>query len=177
MSLLVIGCAHRSRQTRRRCPGGSQPLAETLASLPRELERGGEGALRSGALRIGVVLFYEACLKSRSDFGGRLERLIDGLFPRDAVHYWRVSRAVGSASYRPLIRDVRRVWLHAQPGSEEAAFDKQGLVLDLLQAVPDDLDQVGEAGHGEVGQDAALEHGPDPFSWFAIVHAALGGRV
>jgi hypothetical protein len=24
--------------------------------------------------------------------------LIDGLFPRDAVHYWRVSRAVGSAS-------------------------------------------------------------------------------
>ena len=25
------------------------------------------------------------------------------------------------------------------------------------------LDQVGEAGHGEVGQDTALEHGPDPF--------------
>src|SRR6266576_5404682 len=86
MSLLVIGCAHRSRQTRRRCPGGSQSLAETLASLPQELERGGEGALRSGALRIGVVLFDEACLKSRSDFGGRLERLIDGLFPRDAVN-------------------------------------------------------------------------------------------
>jgi hypothetical protein len=72
-------------------------LAETLASLP-ELERGGEGAQRSGALRIGVVLFDEACLKSRSDFAGRLERLMDGLFPRDAVHYWRVSRAVGSAS-------------------------------------------------------------------------------
>jgi len=29
--------------------------------------------------------------------------------------------------------------------------------------VPDDLDQVGEAGDGEVGQHAALEHGPDPF--------------
>src|SRR6266568_3483511 len=69
-----------------------------------------------------------------------------------------------ASSYRSLIRDVRRVWLHAQPGSEEAAFYKQGLVLDLLQAVPDDLDQVGEAGHGEVGQDAALEHGPDPFN-------------
>src|SRR5439155_19455967 len=57
MSMLVIGCAHRSRQTRRCCraPGGSQSLAETLASLPQELERGGEGALRSGALRIGVV--------------------------------------------------------------------------------------------------------------------------
>ena len=81
MSLLVIGCAHRSRQTRRRCPGGSQSLAETLASLPQELERGGEGALRSGALRIGVVLFDEACLKSRSDFGGRLDRLIDGPVP------------------------------------------------------------------------------------------------
>jgi hypothetical protein len=97
MSLLVIGCAHRPRHTRRCCPGGSPSLAETLASLP-ELERGGEGAQRSGALRIGVVLFDEACLKSRSDFAGRLERLMDGLFPRDAVHYWRVSRAVGSAS-------------------------------------------------------------------------------
>src|SRR5260370_11191107 len=82
-----------------------------------------------------------------------------------------------NAAYRSLIRDVRRVWLHAQPGSEEAAFDEQGLVLDLLQAVPDDLDQVSEAGHGEVGQDAALEHGPDPFSRFAMVHAALDGRV
>src|SRR5260370_18584124 len=67
-------------------------------------------------------------------------------------------------SYRSLIRDVRRVWLHAQPGSEEAALDKAGLVLDLLQAVPDDLDQVSEAGYGEVGQDAALEPGPDPFN-------------
>ena len=36
-------------------------------------------------------------------------------------------------------------------------FDEAG-VLDLLQAVPDDLDQVSEAGDGEVGQHAALEH-------------------
>src|SRR5512135_2259799 len=64
--------------------------------------------------------------------------------------------------YRSLIHDVRRVWLYAQPGSGEAAFDEQGLVLDLLQAVPDHLDQLGEAGHGGVGQDAALEYGPDP---------------
>ena len=86
MSLLIIGCAHRSRQTRRcrRAPGRFAAPGRTLASLPQELERGGEGALRSGALRIGVVLFDEVCLKSRSDFGGRLERLIDGLFPRDA---------------------------------------------------------------------------------------------
>ena len=66
-------------------------------------------------------------------------------------------------SYRLLIHDVRRVWLQAQPSSGEAAFDEAGLVLDFLQAVPDDLDQVGEAGDGEVGQGAALEHGPDPF--------------
>jgi hypothetical protein len=48
-----------------------------------------------------------------------------------------------------------------QSGSGEAAFDEAGLVLDLPQAVPDDLDQVGEAGDGEVGQHAALEHRPD----------------
>src|ERR1022692_425040 len=71
--------------------------------------------------------------------------------------------AMINLSYRSLIPDVRQVWLQAQPGSGEAAFDKPGLVLDFLQAVPDDLDQVGEAGDGEVGQDAALEHGPDPF--------------
>ena len=58
------------------------------------------------------------------------------------------------------------VWLfgpvQGQPCSGETAFDEAGLVLDLLQAVPDDLDQVGEAGDGEVGQHAALEHRPDP---------------
>jgi len=47
-------------------------LAETLASLPQELERVGEGALRSGALRISVVLLGEVCLKGRSDFVGGL---------------------------------------------------------------------------------------------------------
>jgi hypothetical protein len=36
-------------------------------------------------------------------------------------------------------------WFQGQPCSGEAAFDEAGLVLDLL-AVPDDLDQVGEAG-------------------------------
>src|SRR5207253_2840124 len=34
---------------------GSQSLAQTLASLPQELERVGEGALRGGALRISLV--------------------------------------------------------------------------------------------------------------------------
>jgi hypothetical protein len=52
--------------------------------------------------------------------------------------------------------------VQGQPGSGEAAFDEAGLVLDLLQAVPDGLDQVGEAGGGEVGEHAALEHRPDP---------------
>jgi hypothetical protein len=32
--------------------------------------------------------------------------------------------------------------VQGQPGSGEAASDEAGLVLDLLQAVPDDLDQV-----------------------------------
>jgi hypothetical protein len=66
---------------------GSQPLAETLAGLPQELHRVGEGALRSGALRISLVLFDQVCLKSRSDFIGRHERLINGPFPRDVVHH------------------------------------------------------------------------------------------
>jgi hypothetical protein len=48
--------------------------------------------------------------------------------------------------------------VQGQPCSGEAAFDETGPVLDLLQAVLDDLDQVGEAGDGEVGQHAALEH-------------------
>ncbi len=49
-------------------------------------------------------------------------------------------------TYRSLIPDVRQVWLQAQPGSDEAALDEAGLVLDFLQAVPDDLDQVGSPG-------------------------------
>jgi hypothetical protein len=48
-------------------------------------------------------------------------------------------------------------WFRGQACSGEAAFDEAGLVLDLLQAVPDDPDQVAEAGDGEVGQHAALE--------------------
>src|SRR5262249_34962584 len=55
------------------------------------------------------------------------------------------------------------VWVQGEPGSGEASLDYPGPVLDFLQAVPDDVDQVGEAGDGEVGQDAALEHRPDPF--------------
>ena len=31
----------------------------------------------------------------------------------------------------------------------------------FVQAVPDDLDQVAEAGGGEVSEHAALEHRPD----------------
>jgi hypothetical protein len=46
-----------------------------------------------------------------------------------------------------------------QPSAGEAAFDRAGLVLDLFQAVPDHLDQVSEAGHGEVGEHA-FENGP-----------------
>src|SRR5262249_30816407 len=55
------------------------------------------------------------------------------------------------------------VWVQGEPGSGEASLDYPGPVLDLLQAVPDDVDQVGEAGDGEDGQDPALEHRPDPF--------------
>src|SRR5690242_16623298 len=66
---------------------GSQSLAQTLASLPQELERVGGGALRGGALRISLVLFDQVCLKGRRDFVGCLERLIDGPFPRDVLHH------------------------------------------------------------------------------------------
>jgi hypothetical protein len=47
---------------------GSQSLAHTLASLPQELKRAGEGALYSGVLQVSLVLFDQVCLKSRSDF-------------------------------------------------------------------------------------------------------------
>ena len=43
---------------------GPQALAETHASPPQELERSGEGALRSGAPRISLVLFDEVWLNS-----------------------------------------------------------------------------------------------------------------
>ena len=38
------------------------------------------------------------------------------------------------------------VGFEGQPGSGNAALDQAGLILDLLQPVPDDLDQVAEAG-------------------------------
>jgi CspA family cold shock protein len=66
---------------------GSQSLAQTLTSLPQELERVGGGALRGGALRISLVLFDQVCLKGRRDLVGRLERLVDGPFPRAVVHH------------------------------------------------------------------------------------------
>ena len=67
--------------------------------------------------------------------------------------------------------------IQGQACSGEAAFDKAGPVLDLLQTVPDDQDQVGEAGDGEVGQHAALEYRPDPLSRFVIVRGALNKRM
>src|SRR5262245_7612597 len=69
---------------------------------------------------------------------------------------------------------VESVWVQGQPGSGEAPLDEAGPVLDFLQAVPDDLDQVGEAGDGEVGQDAALEHRPDPFHGIEV--RGVGGQ-
>jgi hypothetical protein len=42
-----------------------------------------------------------------------------------------------------------------QSGSDEAAFDETGLVLDLLQAAPDDLDQVAAARLSLVSPGAA----------------------
>ena len=73
----------------------------------------------------------------------------------------RFGRTVADAnSYRFLIHDVhwRFTWFQGQPGSGEAPLDEAGPVLDLLQAVPDDLDEVAEAGDGEVGQHTAFEH-------------------
>src|ERR1039457_779190 len=45
----------------------------------------------------------------------------------------RPNRQMINLSYRSLIPDVRQVWLQAQPGSDEAAFDKPGLVLDFFR--------------------------------------------
>src|SRR6516165_1658457 len=75
-----------------------------------------------------------------------------------------LSANMANYSYRLLIHDVHWcfTWFQGQPGSGEAAFDEAGPVVDLLQAVPDDLDQVAEAGDGEVGQHAAFKHRPDP---------------
>jgi hypothetical protein len=73
----------------------------------------------------------------------------------------RAIRGTGQMCYyRSLIHDVHWcfTWFQGQPGSGEASFDEAGPVLDLLQAVPDDLDQVAEAGDGEVGQHAAFKH-------------------
>jgi hypothetical protein len=67
-------------------------------------------------------------------------------------------------------------WFQDQSGSGEAAFDEAGLVMDFLQAVPDDLDQVGEAGDGQVGQHAALEHRPDSLNRLSIVRGSLASR-
>ena len=50
---------------------------------------------------------------------------------------------------------IESVRVQGQPGSGEAPLDDVGLVLDLFQALPDDVDQVGEAGLVEAGQ-----HGP-----------------
>src|SRR5512142_2677342 len=66
--------------------------------------------------------------------------------------------------------------LDLQAGRGQAAVDKVGPVLDLLQLALDDADQAGLVGGGEVG-DGALEQRPDALSRFVIVHAALDGRV
>ena len=51
------------------------------------------------------------------------------------------------------------VWFEAEAGSGEAAVDEGGLVLDFLQPALDGLQEVGEAGEGDVGQRAALKTG------------------
>jgi XTP/dITP diphosphohydrolase len=70
---------------------------------------------------------------------------------RDRVCAWE-----RSSHLRALVPDVREVFrFQNQACSGEAAFEEAGLVLDLL-ALPDGLDQVGEAGGGETSQHARL---------------------
>jgi hypothetical protein len=64
----------------------SQPLAQPLASLPQELERVGGGILGRGAVRISPVLLDEMSLKGRSDFVGRLQRVVDRPVPCGVVN-------------------------------------------------------------------------------------------
>ena len=84
----VMGCAEKSRQTRR-CrrprwhavlgPDAREPAAGAEASWWR--------CSAASHAQISLVLLDQVCLKGRSDFVGRLERLIDGPFPRDVIHH------------------------------------------------------------------------------------------
>jgi hypothetical protein len=65
-------------------------------------------------------------------------------------------------------------WSRVRPVPARQPSSSPGLVLDLLQAVPDDLDQVAVAGDGEVGQHAALEHRPDALDGIEV--RGIGGQ-
>ena len=66
---------------------GSESLAKALASLAQELERVGGRTPRGSALRVGPVLLDKMRLKGRSDFIGRLKRMVDGLVPGSVVNH------------------------------------------------------------------------------------------
>jgi len=61
-----------------------------------------------------------------------------------------MSRLVRARRLRPMV-----------PKASEVARPR--ICLRRFQAVPDDLQQVGEASEGDVGQGPALEGRPDPF--------------
>jgi hypothetical protein len=64
-----------------------QSLTKALASLSQQLERVRGGILGSAAIRISPVLLDEVSLKSRGDFIGRLQRLVDGPVPCGVVNH------------------------------------------------------------------------------------------
>jgi hypothetical protein len=66
---------------------GSEPLAQAVAGLAQELERVARGTPRGGALWAGPVLLDEMRLQCRSDFIGRLKRMVDGLVPGSVVNH------------------------------------------------------------------------------------------
>jgi hypothetical protein len=97
---------------RRPWPRRSRACRRSLGELVK-------GALHSGALRISVVLFDELCLLGRSDLADRLERLIDGPFPRGVVDH---VASIRHGRLRLLARPGTRARGHrAVPGPPQRA--------------------------------------------------------
>ena len=65
----------------------SEPVAKALASLPEQIEGVGGRTPRGRAVWVGAVLLDEVRLKSRGDFIGSLERLVDCLVPSSVIDH------------------------------------------------------------------------------------------
>jgi hypothetical protein len=81
-------------------------FAQTLAGLPQELERVSGAALDSVTLQISPMLLDQVRLKSRSDFVGCLQGVIDSPVPRSVVNH-AVSIALLAGSLRAGVHEIQ----------------------------------------------------------------------